>query len=95
MALYASNQLLPLNTPFLATIPIGEAEEIIKRFSPASYIIPDESPEKVAFAITDALNKYKHGKMENNHVIEFLEIFSSEKLMGKMISIIENKFIDN
>lgn len=80
---------IPLNIPFLATIPPGEAEQIIMRYSPCSYIITDESPEKVANAITDAMTKCTDGRANTNRVHEFLEQFSREKLAMKLIHLIE------
>ena len=61
-----------LNIPFLATIPTGEVQDIINKYSPSSYIINDESHEKVAEAILDAREKYKNKQIKDNHVNEFL-----------------------
>jgi hypothetical protein len=81
---------IPLNTPFLATIPSGEVEEIIRKYSPSSYIINGESGEKVAEAILDAMSKYAKNEIKNNHVKEFCDEFSRENLTLKLIKIIEN-----
>ena len=64
---------ITLNIPFLATIPTGEVQNIIKNYSPSSYIINDESHEKVAEAILDAREKYKNKEIRDNHVSEFLK----------------------
>jgi glycosyltransferase involved in cell wall biosynthesis len=81
---------ISLNIPFLATIPSGEAEDIIKKYSPSSYIVTEESAEKVADSILDAMSKYKHNRIQNNHIREFLDNFSRETLTLKLINIIES-----
>jgi glycosyltransferase involved in cell wall biosynthesis len=78
-----------LNIPFLATIPSGEVEAIINKFSPASYVITDYSPERVSGAIIDAQNKYRSGHIESNKVDEFLHYYSREKLTIKLMGIIK------
>jgi len=80
---------IPLNTPFLAIIPNGEVEKIIKKYSPSSYIVTEKSPKKVADAILDAMSKYKNDEIQDNHVQEFLENFSRERLTLKLMKIIE------
>jgi glycosyltransferase involved in cell wall biosynthesis len=85
---------IPLNIPFLATIPPGEAEEIIKKYSPGSFIVTEDSPEMVADAILDAMLKYKNKQINDNRVQEFLEEFSRENLTLKLIDIIESNLND-
>lgn len=80
---------LSLNVPFLATSPNAEAEQIIRKYSPSSYIIEEESAEKVAEAILDAITKYKKHEIKDNYVKEFLESFSRENLTLKLMKIIE------
>lgn len=82
---------IPLNVPFLATIPTGEVAEIIEKYSPSSYIVNEESSEKVADAILDAMSRYKGNEIQDNRVQEFLDSFSRENLTLKMINIIEQK----
>ena len=93
--MYISSKLfegISLNIPFLATIPRGEAEEIIKTFSPGSYIINEENKVCVANAIVDAMDKYKNNAMAQNYVETFLKAYSREVLTRKLIGIIENKY---
>jgi glycosyltransferase involved in cell wall biosynthesis len=82
---------IALNIPFLATIPAGEVEGIIKKYSPSSYIITDESADKVAEAIADAMRKYENDEIRDNHVKEFLEEFSRESLTLKLMKIIREE----
>jgi len=82
---------LALNIPLLATIPSGEVEEIIRRYSPSSYITSKGSPEEVAAAILDAMQKYKDNKIQDNNVDEFMKRFSRENLTLKLMDIIEEK----
>jgi glycosyltransferase involved in cell wall biosynthesis len=82
---------LALNIPLLATIPCGEVEEIINKYSPSSYVINKNSPGEVADAILDAMQRYKDDKMQCNHVTEFMEKFSRENLTLKLMKIIEEK----
>lgn len=82
---------VPLNIPFLATIPKGEVEELIRKYSPSSYIITEESSEKVAAAILDAIDKYKNNNVLNNYVQNFLELFSRENVSRKFIQLLELK----
>jgi len=82
---------IPLNVPFLATIPHGEAERIIKEFSPGSYIVTEEKPDVVAQAITDAMQAYKINGIPDNLIDRFLSRFSRENLTLKLIDIMEAK----
>ena len=84
---------IALNIPFLATIPSGEAEEIIREYSPSSFIVTTRSPEDVACAISDAMSKYKDSLIEDNRVQEFLQRFSRESLTIKLMGIIENNIL--
>ncbi|HPQ27795.1 MAG TPA: glycosyltransferase [Desulfobacteraceae bacterium] len=82
---------LALNVPLLATIPCGEVEEIIRKYSPGSYVVSHASPEQVAGAIRDAMNKYKDNKIQDNRVDEFMKEFSRENLTRVFMDIIEEK----
>ena len=82
---------IPLNIPFLATIPAGEVESIIKKYSPSSYIINDESADMVAEAIIDAMAKYNRNEIRDNRIAEFLEGFSRENLTLKLMRIIKER----
>ena len=82
---------IPLNVPFLATIPHGEVEGIIKEYSPSSYIVTEDSAAKVADAILDAMAKYKGNEIQDNRIREFLNSFSRENLTLKLMNIIEQK----
>jgi glycosyltransferase involved in cell wall biosynthesis len=84
---------IPLNIPFLATIPTGEVESIIKKYSPSSYIINDESADKVVEAIVDAMEKNKNGEIADNHVHEFLGKYSRENLVLKLMNTIQNSLV--
>jgi glycosyltransferase involved in cell wall biosynthesis len=81
---------IPVNVPFLATIPSGEAEDIIRKYSPSSYIISGQSYKDVAGAITDAMSKYSSGQIEDNNVQGFLQEFSRENLTLKLMNIIDD-----
>jgi glycosyltransferase involved in cell wall biosynthesis len=84
---------IPLNIPFLATIPHGEVEEIIREYSPGSYIITeDDSFLDAAAAIKDAMAKYRSNQIPANHVEDFLARFTREDMTLKLMHIIENNF---
>lgn len=80
---------IALNVPFLATIPGGEAELIIRKYSPDSYIITKESASDVAAAICDAIEKYKRKFRFENDVSGFFKQFSREHLSFKLMKILE------
>ena len=82
---------IALNIPLLAIIPTGEVEEIIKEYSPSSYVVTEQSSEKIADAILDAMDRYEKNAIQDNNVSEFLERFSRENLALKLINIIEDK----
>lgn len=82
-----------LNIPLLATIPTGDAEDIIRKYSPGSYIIKTESPEKVAEAILDAMEKYEKKEIQDNKVTEFLDHFSRENLTLRLMEIIDKQLV--
>ena len=81
---------IPFDIPFLATIPHGEVEEIISKYSPASYVITESSASKVADAILDAIGKYRCNQIKGNYIEEFLSIYSRENLTRKLIRIIDD-----
>ena len=80
---------ISLNVPFLATIPSGEVEYLIRKYSPGSYIVTEASSESIANAILDAMSKYRNGLTKNNFVIDFLENFSRERQFLRLLAIIE------
>ncbi|HEX8948358.1 MAG TPA: glycosyltransferase [Dissulfurispiraceae bacterium] len=80
---------IPLNTPFLATISSGEVEAIIRRYSPGSFIVTEESPEEIAASILEAMARYANGGIPDNHIREFLARFSRESLTLELIRIME------
>lgn len=81
---------IPLNIPFLATIPPGEAADIIRRYSPDSYLVEDDSPARVAEAISSAMERSQKGAVSTNNIEEFLRNFSRETLARKLMDVLEN-----
>lgn len=79
---------ISLDVPFLATIPKGEVEDIITRYSPSSYIVNEGASEKIADSILDAICKYSHNEIRPNKVVSFLEDFSRDSLSRKMMEAI-------
>lgn len=80
---------IPLDIPFLATIPKGEVENIIKEYSPSSYIITENSPDQIAQAIIDAMSKYDNNLIKGNRVSDYMDLFSRENLTIKLMDIID------
>lgn len=78
---------LAMNLPFLATIPEGEVAELVRRYSPGSYLVTDSSAGAIAEAILDARQKYAEGRMPDNHTVEFLRQFSRQSLALKMMEL--------
>lgn len=78
---------LAMDLPFLATIPEGEVADLVRRYSPGSYLITDSSAETIADAIVDARQKYAAGRMPGNHTREFLQTFSRQSLALKMMQL--------
>lgn len=85
---------IPLNVPFLATIPNGEVEDIIRTYSPGSYIVTEHDTYlDVAQAIRDAMQKYHDNKMPGNHVQKFLDKFTRENMTKELMEIVDKKFM--
>lgn len=82
---------IALNVPFLALIPHGEVEAIIKEYSPSSYIVSDGSKEAITESILAAKSSYENGKVVDNRIEDFLHAFSRERLTLKLMQIIEDK----
>lgn len=59
---------IALNNVFLSTIPGGEVAEIIKCYSPSSYIVGENSADNIATAILDAMSRFKNNEIKNNNV---------------------------
>lgn len=86
---------IALNIPFLATIPAGEVEKIVHRYSPASYVVTDHSPEKIADAILDCRARYHSGHIRDNEIEEFKQSYSRENLSLRMMGIIKEYLDEN
>ena len=82
---------ISLNIPFLATVDEGEAVDLLKKYSPGSFVSTTGDPEKVAEAILNAMDGYKNNRIKENNVQEFLSDFSREKQTLKLMDIIQNK----
>jgi len=82
-------EVISLGTPFIATIPHGEAEEIIRTYSPASYIVTEPDGEAVAAAIRDGMERYRVGNLPPNDVKGFSDHFSRERGAKRMMEIID------
>ena len=87
---------IPLNVPFLATIPHGESEDLVRRYSPGSYVVTEDgSHSDVAEAIRDAMAKYRRNEVPANHVEEFLAQFAREKLAQRVMRIVEDRVMSS
>jgi len=83
---------IPLDVPFLATIPNGEVEDIIREYSPGSYIITENHTFlDTAQAIKDAIRVYRENLMPGNRIQEFLGRFTRENMTRKLMEIVEDK----
>jgi len=83
-------EVISLDTPFIATIPHGEAEEIIRTYSPASYIVTEPDGEVVAAAIRDGMERYRMGDLPRNDLKGFSNHFSRERGAQRMMEIIDS-----
>lgn len=79
---------ISLNTPFIATIPPGEAEAIIRKYSPGSYIVTEPSGEAVAASIVEGMARYRKGDVPKNDLEGFSDRFSRERGARRMMEII-------
>ena len=82
-------EVISLDTPFIATIPHGEAEEIIRAYSPASYIVTEPDGEAVAAAIRDGIERYRVGDLPRNDLKGFSSHFSRERGAQRMMEIMD------
>jgi len=80
---------IALNIPLLAIIPSGEVEQIIKEYSPGSYVLSSASSDAVGTAIRDAMRRYEKREVQDNHIDEFLANFSRENLTYRLMKIVE------
>lgn len=78
---------IPLNTPFLATIPTGEVEQIIRKYSPSSYLVTEKRSDLVADSIIDGIEKYRMGQIKDNKREEFLSSFSRAQSSQNMLTL--------
>jgi len=81
---------IALDVPILATIPEGEARDLIEEYSQSSYVVGGDSSNKVAEAIEDAIGKYRDCSVIRNDVDRFLEEYSSENLARRLIGAIDS-----
>ncbi len=54
-------------------------------------MITDQSSDKVADAILDAMDRYNKNMIQDNYVDQFMERFSRESLTIKLMNIIAEK----
>ena len=78
-----------LNIPLLALTDYEEVEEIIRKYSPSSYIIRDDSVEKITDAILDARQKYDQKNIKDNLLDTFAVDFSRESQAVKLVNILD------
>ena len=87
---------IPLGVPFLATIPHGEVEEIIRKYSPGSYVLSEEKTHiDVAEAILDAKRRYEKNDIRRADKERFLDTFSRENTTLRFMGIVEEKILGN
>jgi glycosyltransferase involved in cell wall biosynthesis len=82
-----------LNVPFLATIPEGEAANIIRKYSPSSYVVTKESAHEVAKLIIDAIEKYRRNWISANNLPDFFKHFSRERLTINLMKILDQNML--
>ncbi len=81
---------LALNVPLLATIPEGEPSDIVRKYSPESYLVGTQDTEKVAAAILDAMDKrVDRQKKPFQPNADFLNDFSREATARQLMKIID------
>jgi len=69
-------EYLATGIPVLAISQSKEMHELIRKYSPQSYLISDNDPEKIREAILDAYHKWKKGKLKNYVSKEYLQKFN-------------------
>lgn len=79
---------IPMNVPFLATIPKGEVESIIGEYSPQSYCCTSETSGEVSQAILSAIDAHKRGVCHTNHCDAFMNNFSREHQVERLLGIL-------
>lgn len=75
---------IALNIPLLATVPAGEVEKIIKKYSPSSSVISDNSAKTISQYVENAILS-KDNDLRSNMIESFLDSFSRENLSLKML----------
>ncbi|MBD1399354.1 glycosyltransferase [Pelovirga terrestris] len=86
---------LALNVPMLATIPEGEPSDIVRKYSPESYLVGTQDADKVAAAIITAMAKpVDRQKLQFQPNADFLNDFSREATARQLMKIID-KFSNN
>lgn len=80
---------IALNVPFIATIPQGEVEGIVKKFSTSSYVIIENSAKSVSRCIEQAIFSEKND-VESNKVELFFRSLSRERLSINMLNLFDS-----
>ena len=86
---------LVVGTPFLATIDKGEVEELIREYSPHSYIITSDNVDDIVNAIIDAYHKWEKGELRKIVSQEYLESFNKKELTKELAKILEEIYLVN
>ncbi len=77
---------IALNIPLLATVPDGEVAQIVRKFSPSSCVVNDNSAEHVAHCVEYVMALYEKD-FESNKIEPFLREFSRESVAINMLKL--------
>ena len=77
---------IALNIPFLATVPAGEVEGIVRKYSPCSYVVSDNSAKSLSHCVGNAMILHEND-FRSNKIESFLNSFSRENLSLKILKL--------
>lgn len=80
---------IALDIPFLATVPTGEVEGIINKYSPDSFVVIEQCPDAVEKCIDNAMTQSEKNGFQGNLVGDFLENYSRRSQSHKYFELMQ------
>ncbi len=79
---------IALNIPFLATVPKGEVERIVKKYSPSSCVVTNCCSGAISSCIREVILRYGKRRIKDNFVNSFLETYSRKSQSQRILDLI-------
>ena len=84
-----SYEYLETGKPVIADVPEGDNAELFRRYSPNSYVITDQDPEKMYIALKDVYEKWSNGGITPRVDEDFIDRYSGTALTRQLADVFD------